>query len=482
MSRLASPAVGCHLHLVEVQVGDAVETYKATTFDQPLEFSLQGQQSPGSGLGILMLVISTGFKQMLSLRLNDLLKHPYGTEETITVDKQAQKVCIRLPKLDHTLRIWFQHNRDFLVSVCILRKTGFTIEERTSSPPARTDRRRVDKNFKPNRPTKLASLSSLSTTTPLIALPGQARDSLVPCSTPDEDATTPHGNIFDEVLDRLNQTGKQLGVVSRRDSSISARPDGSAEEILIDSCQAFAAKRQSTKDQVTNKFSLRDPSNHEYLDNQATSEISNNNFQGVAMDPPPRRRHHGYFTRSFSLAAGRLGTNVKKEEHSQPVRKRIGKSSTPNAYLGDPEEKIRSSFNTEEAADFRNSMPRRRSLPFLETKHLFQARMRKKQSIKLCSAKKPINAAKTTELRALTAQPICSTSEVLMVLMNASTLDELETKSSFLYKQYEQDIANGRDSENRAAFYLYRLKCLRTSFWMKNLQKVCGSEREAWEG
>ena len=68
MSRLVSPAIGCHLHLVEVQVGDAVETYNATTFDQPLEFSLQGQRSLGSELGTLLLVISTGSKQMVRCR------------------------------------------------------------------------------------------------------------------------------------------------------------------------------------------------------------------------------------------------------------------------------------------------------------------------------------------------------------------------------------------------------------------------------
>lgn len=70
MSRLASPAIGCHLNLVEVQVGDQVETYNATTFDQPLEFSLQGQRSLESEPGILLLVISSGSKQMVRCQID----------------------------------------------------------------------------------------------------------------------------------------------------------------------------------------------------------------------------------------------------------------------------------------------------------------------------------------------------------------------------------------------------------------------------
>lgn len=65
MSRLASPATGCHLRLVEVQVGHQVEKYNATTFEQPLEFSLQGQRPLGAEIGTLLLIISTGSRQMV---------------------------------------------------------------------------------------------------------------------------------------------------------------------------------------------------------------------------------------------------------------------------------------------------------------------------------------------------------------------------------------------------------------------------------
>ncbi|KAG5981445.1 hypothetical protein E4U55_002949 [Claviceps digitariae] len=484
MSQVASPAVGCHLRLVEVQVGDEVETYNATTFDQPLDFSLQGQRSLGSELGTLLLVISTGSKQMLSLRLNDLLNHPYGTEEIIAIDKQAQKVCVRLPNLDHTLRVWFQHSRDFLVSVCILRKTGFTIEERPSSPLVKTSRRRLDKDFKPEPPTKLADPPSLSTITSPAARPKRAKESPAPCSTSNAEATAPQRNIFDEVLERLNQTEKIPETVSRKGSSISAGPEGSAGALLLNSYHASAPKRKSTTDQPMLDSSLQGHSSHENLDNKPTSEALNKHLPGAAMDPPPPRRHHGYFTRSFSLAAGRPGTSVNKEEHSHSrTRRGVGKRSTQNACIESPQDKARSSFGTNQTVDFRNLMPRRRSLPFLETKHHSHKRTRKKEKGNPGFQRTPIYASNVSEkMQTSCAQPICSTWEILMLLMDASTLDELETRSSPLYKQYEQDIADGHDDEKRAAFYLDSLKILRTSFWLEKLQKVSGSEHEAWAG
>lgn len=67
-----------------------------------------------------------------------------------------------------------------------------------------------------------------------------------------------------------------------------------------------------------------------------------------------------------------------------------------------------------------------------------------------------------------------------MLLMDVTTLDELETRSSSLYKQYEQDISEGRHDEKRGGFYLDSLKNLRTNFWLEKLQKVSGSDRETW--
>ncbi|KAG5931611.1 hypothetical protein E4U53_001686 [Claviceps sorghi] len=446
MSRLASPASGCHLHSLEVQVGDKVETYNATTFDQPLEFSLQGQQSATSERGTLLLVISTGSKQMLSLRLNDLLNHPYGTEETITVDKQVQKVCVRLPKLDHTLRLWFQHSRDFLVSVCILRKTGFTIEEGPSSSQAKPGRRRTSKNVKPRRPTNFVDSPNLY---PLATPPEQVRNTSAPQSTPSETATMSPGNVFDEVLDRLNEV---------------------------------AANRKITTDQPTMESSLRGPGSHEALGNRATGRDSDEDVPGAKTGPPPARRHHGYFTRS-SVAAGRVGTRMDKEKHSQFVRKHsAGKRSTRNACMESPQDKGRSSLNAIQTVDFRNLMPRRRSLPFLETKHHSHKRTKKNEGTISHFPRTPLHTSKMTEMQTLSAQPISSTSEIPMLLMDVSTLDELETRSSSVYRQYEQDVTHRHEDGKRAAFYFDWLESIRRRFWLERLQKVSGSDYEAWTG
>ncbi|KAG5928868.1 hypothetical protein E4U42_007846 [Claviceps africana] len=447
MSQFASPASGCHLQMLEVQVGDEVETYNATTFDQPLEFSLQGQRSLTSELGTLLLVISTGSKQMLSLRLNDLLNHPYGTEETIAIDKQAQKVCVRLPNLDHTLRIWFQHSRDFSVSVCILRKAGFTIEEGPCSPLAKTGRRRMNKNVKPKQAIKPVDSSIHA---PLAALPEQVRNPWAPRSPPREDALVSSGNIFDEVLDLLNDV---------------------------------AANRNSTTDRPTIESCLRGPGSRENLKNQSPRKDSDDNFPGAKTGPPPARRHHGYFTRSFSAAAGRVGTRLNEPQHSQWARKHgAGKRSAQNASMESPQGKVRTSFEAMPTVDFRNLMPRRRSLPFLVTKHHSHKRIKKKEGADPDCPRTSLHTSTMTAMQTLSAQPICSILEIPMVLMDVSTLDELETRSSFLYRQYEQDITHRRHDAKRAAFYFDWLESIRRRFWLEKLRKVSGLYHEAQAG
>ncbi|KAG6041265.1 hypothetical protein E4U41_005192 [Claviceps citrina] len=479
MSRLASPAIGCHLRFVEVQVGNKVERHDATTFEQPLEFSLQGQRSLGSEVGTLLLIISTGSRQMLSLRLNDIFNHPCGTEETITVDKQTHKVCVRLPNLDHTLRICFQHGRDFLVSVCILRKTGFTIEE-TPSSALQSTHTRLNRNSDSDEPTQPVGTPRPSTCTMRTGT-NQSSISHVRCSNSTEDATTPHGNIFDEVLDRLNQTGKKPDAVSSKDSSMSARPEDSNDVWPLSPSRGSAAKRKMIADQRNADSSLQSRSSHGKAESRVTGEVSDQPKQSAAEDAPPPRRHHGYFTRSFSLAARRLGTNLDREERSRCARQRAdGKRSTTSKCLRSSTDKVSNSFDSSPTVDFRNLLPHRRSLPFLETKHHARKRLKISDNSASSAPKTPVNASSRTDMQALSGRTVCRIPEILTLLMRVSTLDELEMKSSTLYKQYEQDVADSHEDGERAAFYLDSLEKMRTRFWLDKLLKVSGAEHEAW--
>lgn len=74
MFRLASPALGCKLRSVEVEVGHAKEIYDPKELNESLELSLEGQRSLGADSGILSLVITAGSRQMVcSCHLRDSL-------------------------------------------------------------------------------------------------------------------------------------------------------------------------------------------------------------------------------------------------------------------------------------------------------------------------------------------------------------------------------------------------------------------------
>ncbi|KAG5995353.1 hypothetical protein E4U52_000111 [Claviceps spartinae] len=544
MSRLASPATGCHLRLVEVQVGHQVEKYNAKSFEQPLEFSLQGQRPLGAEIGTLLLIISTGSKQMLSLRLNDILNHPCGIKEPITIDKRLHEICVRLPNLDHTLRVWFQQSRDFLVSVCILRKTGFSIEESTSSTLAKYGTRPLGTNLMANRATNFvhqpnhpnitprqardmaqnslsnenavtthedffgekatfsveeshASLFTKPNTRPLDAdlkinwatsLVQQPSPSIItslkaiddgaPTSISNDDSITSHGNVFEEVLDRLNQTGRKAHAISDWNFSTPNQPGGFNDMPILHSCNAIA--QNGTKSPTHPPL---ESLNYEKLDHRATSDSSKKHFFSEAVDAPPFRQRHRYLTRSVSLAPGRLNTVNVNKESSRSGRKRDNRTkSTLTECFGNSPNKVTSSFDSDQIVNFRDLMPHRRSLPFLQSKQ----RAHKSKQLRIDEKSKPVptrtptNTSDRTGLQALSVQPVWQTAEMMTLLMQVSTLDELETKSSALYKQYEQDVADGLENENRAAFYLDSLEDIRTRFWLDQLEKVGGSLYERW--
>lgn len=469
MSRLVSPAIGCHLRLVEVQVGNGVETYDATTFDQPLELSLEGQRSLGSELGILLLIISTGSKQMLSIRLNDLLSHPEGADDIISIDKQTYKLCVKLPTLDHILCVWFRHGRDFLVSVCILRKAGFLIEE--GLYPGTGEVQTIS-SLTP-KPTKTVDLPRLSTITPLAALKKQARISNAQCSSSSKDAGTAGGNIFDEVLHRLSKTDKKLDPAIDEGSSERARPEGSTDLSLLNPYNVLAAGREDLMNRPHISSPLRETSIHEHSKDRVSSKAGTNSEAKPALQPP--RRHHGYFTRSFSLAARRPDIDVNGGEPARSSRghgpnRKPAQTDRPRSPLN----KASHSFDSSPTMDFRSLMPHRRSLPFLEAKPRSPKRLKLDASSESVAPNTSLDASPGTGL------PVNRITEMNMLLMQSSNLDELETKSSPIYEQYEQDAAKYREDGKRAAFYLELLKNMRIAFWLDKLQKASASEHEMW--
>lgn len=323
------------------------------------------------------------------------------------------------------------------------------------------------------KPTETVDLPRLSTITPLAALTKQARISNAQCSSSSKDAGTADGNIFDEVLNRLSKTDKKLDPVIDEGSSERARPEGSTDLSLLNPYNVFAAGREDVMNRPQISSPLRESSIHEHSKDEVNSKAGKNREAKPALQPP--RRHHGYFTRSFSLAARRLGTDPNGEE---PARSSRGRGPNRRAAQTDrprsPLNKVSSSFDSSPMVDFRSLMPHRRNLPFLEAKPRSPKRLKADASSALVAPNTSLDASPGTGL------PFNRIPEMNFLLMQPSNLDELETKSSPIYEQYEQDAAKYCEDGKRAAFYLDLLRKMRIAFWLDKLQKVSASEHEMW--
>ncbi|KYK55042.1 hypothetical protein DCS_07003 [Drechmeria coniospora] len=119
-----TPVSQCALHQLEVQDGVQAKTYKSSQFSTALTLTIEAQQSENSIRDDLMLLIHSGSRRL----------SPSGT---VCVEKLSQKLEIRVPAQQHEVKVWFVESRDFNLSVCILKKSGFSVQDDTSPAASR---------------------------------------------------------------------------------------------------------------------------------------------------------------------------------------------------------------------------------------------------------------------------------------------------------------------------------------------------------
>ncbi|KAF4595829.1 hypothetical protein GQ602_001442 [Ophiocordyceps camponoti-floridani] len=120
MSRPPSPVSSCPLRRLQVRVGPDTSVYQASQFVGGMALTLDGQPSTATGRYCLMLVVRCAQRNMLSIRLSELLQHPQGPADSISVDGDALQLTIKVPSQRHEIRVAFEHGRDFSLSVCML--------------------------------------------------------------------------------------------------------------------------------------------------------------------------------------------------------------------------------------------------------------------------------------------------------------------------------------------------------------------------
>ncbi|PHH70836.1 hypothetical protein CDD80_5703 [Ophiocordyceps camponoti-rufipedis] len=134
MSRPPSPVSSCPLRRLQVQVGPDTSVYQASQFVGGMTLTFDGQPSTATGRYCLTLFVRCAQRNMLSIRLSELLQHPQGPTDSVSVDRDALQLTIKVPSQQHEIRAAFEHGRDFSLSVCMLNRSGFTIGQ-VSNPP-----------------------------------------------------------------------------------------------------------------------------------------------------------------------------------------------------------------------------------------------------------------------------------------------------------------------------------------------------------
>ncbi|RDA86640.1 hypothetical protein CP532_5016 [Ophiocordyceps camponoti-leonardi (nom. inval.)] len=131
MSRPPTPVSSCPLSKLQVRAGTETSVYEATQFAGDMSLTLDGQRSLSTGRDCLMLVVHCARRNMLSIRLSDLLLHHHGATDSVGADRSDRQLIIRVPSQQHEVRAAFEHARDFSLSLCMLSKSGFTIRDET---------------------------------------------------------------------------------------------------------------------------------------------------------------------------------------------------------------------------------------------------------------------------------------------------------------------------------------------------------------
>ncbi|KAG8423621.1 hypothetical protein J3458_000503 [Metarhizium acridum] len=473
MARFASPALGCQLRLVEVEIGAAKETYDPEQFNEPLELSLEGQRSLGSDCGILSLLITTGTRQMLLIRLNDLLSHPNGTEGIICVDKGRHQLCVKLPNRDHILRVWFVEERDFLISVCILRKSGFKIGEGKVIQHKGTVTANTNNGSQPIK-TSASQQSPFSCTTPLALLTAQAKSLCNDNPNPFPTRKPQGGNIFDEVLESLQRLSGDSKSGNTVRGDLLSEKLGSHDLSYLNPYHAFSTKKKVTLNQPNVGSPLRNVVNQEQR-----HECEIKKLKATCPTPKPTRKHsHRYFTRSFSSSISEGRQNKKPFPSSSLKAQRNASVSVDEIFADSTSNAFSASFDSSPAVSLRQLMPRRRKLPFsTDAKNTHKKSRPTGESAEVDPCRElgtPPMAPGGTQLNKLRSD----SPETTIILTHLASLDELDEASRKIFDQYEKDVARGCDQEQCALFYLERLHIIRSNFWLKELLRVSNSDQE----
>uniref|UniRef100_A0A0B7K6U6 Uncharacterized protein n=1 Tax=Bionectria ochroleuca TaxID=29856 RepID=A0A0B7K6U6_BIOOC len=124
-----SPVTACALKELEIIGGHSSRVYNSTQLADALTLTLEGQHTSPREKPILCLLVNSGSRCILSIRLSDLLptKPPFSQAICTKVDTQQLRVDVQ--EQEHAVVTTFEHRREFNLAVYMLQEYGFSIKE-----------------------------------------------------------------------------------------------------------------------------------------------------------------------------------------------------------------------------------------------------------------------------------------------------------------------------------------------------------------
>lgn len=394
-----------------------------------------------------------------------MLNHAKGTAGIISAERGDRQLRIRLPDVGHVLKVWFKESRDFLVSVCILRKAGFLIQDGSLLPEAKKTTQQDPKVQRRHKVGNVGQQTTLSSITPLSTLAAEAEAFVRQPSEPRQSVHTSDqrkATVFDEVLDRLaNRSGPPENPAM---NTVNAPRGDLAGYSLLNPYNVISAAGKI----LMNRPDVSSPlKNVVPQDDDVRSKSEHRQIPG---HPAHARRRHNYFTRSFSASNYRPKHNDKDHHCEKSLAASDETAMSRNAETTNRASLTPSkSFGASPPVDFRHLMPQRRKLPFPSSPRQREKKRSKPDGV--CMAKEAVD--QSADLNCVDPESAAShrqnTGDMAVILPQSSALESLDSRTSATFDRFEKAMLESSDQEECAASYLNILHRERIDFWVEKL-------------
>ncbi|CAH0052737.1 unnamed protein product [Clonostachys solani] len=126
-----SPVTACALKELEIIGGHSSRVYNSTQLANSLTLTLEGQQTSPRERPVLCLLVNSGSRCILSIRLSDLLPTQPPFSQAISTKVDTQQLRVDIQEQEHAVVAAFEHRREFNLAVYMLQEYGFSIKEAT---------------------------------------------------------------------------------------------------------------------------------------------------------------------------------------------------------------------------------------------------------------------------------------------------------------------------------------------------------------